>query len=262
MPENIYEILALTARYWFALLGIMIVWRAFGWLRKDRRAKHRRLKHLPDAGMIGEMVVLQGSDELPEGSTISLPRSGVMGFLRTCDVTLPVSGVAGKHVDFVFQDGKGLILFPFHRQVCYMDDIELTHRSKTKKYPMVHGSRLQLGEAVLRLRLFAGLDTEYRPSYTYEPALQPFEDEHQPQDWQEWQQPCDYPLQASPWEDPNNPWLRPEETYDDQDPQDDSWVQPPAYPPYQQPMPPQPPYPGEYGVRPQGRRSRRYTDEQ
>ena len=142
MPDNVYEIISLGARYWFALLGLVIVWRSFSWLRKDRRAKHKRLKHLPDAGMIGEMVVLQGSDELPEGTAIPVPRAGVLGFLRTCDVVVPVDGVAGKHIDFVFQDGKGLLLFPLRRQTCLVDDVELTHRSKTKKHPMFHGSRL------------------------------------------------------------------------------------------------------------------------
>ena len=83
MPDEIYEIISLAARYWFALLGLLIVWRSFSWLRKDRRAKHRRLRQLPDAGMIGELVVLHGSDELPEGTAIPVPREGVLGFVRT-----------------------------------------------------------------------------------------------------------------------------------------------------------------------------------
>ena len=107
MPDEIYEIISLAARYWFALLGLLIVWRSFSWLRKDRRAKHRRLRQLPDAGMIGELVVLHGSDELPEGTAIPVPREGVLGFVRTCDVVVPVEGVARQHIDFTFQDGKG-----------------------------------------------------------------------------------------------------------------------------------------------------------
>lgn len=153
MPEDIYELISLGARYWFALLGVLIVLRSFSWLRKDRRAKHKRLKRLPDAGMIGEMVVLRGSDELPEGCAIPVPREGTLGFLRTCDMVVPVDGVAPHHIDFAFQDGRGLLLFPWNGCECTMDGEELTARSKTKHFPMHHGSRLQVGDALLRLRL-------------------------------------------------------------------------------------------------------------
>lgn len=189
MPENIYEILSMGARYWFALLGLLIVWRSFRWLRKDRRAKHRRLKQLPDAGMIGEMVVLRGSDELPEGASIPVPREGVLGYLRCCDIVVPVDGVAGKHVDFAFQDGKGLLLFPLYNQTCVMDGQTLTCRTKNKNFPMHHGSRLEVGDALLRLRLFAGLETERHSAFasdgptesndTAYPEQQPL-----PMDWQ------------------------------------------------------------------------------
>lgn len=262
MPENIYEIVSLGMRYWFAFLGLLIVWRAFSWLRKDRRAKHRRLKHLPDAGMIGEMVVLQGSDELPEGTVIPVPRAGVLGFVRTCDVVVPVDGVAARHVDFVFQDGKGLLLFPLRKQRCIVDDTELTHRSKTKKYPMCHGSHLQVGDAVLRLRLFAGLDTEYRPTYAaYQPEPQPwwpeqYPEENQPAPWQN--DPYVYQQNPAPWQQAPNPWQQEEQPVYEEQPQEASWLNPPVYQPWQPPQqeafPPAQP-------RQQGRRRRRYHEE-
>lgn len=165
MPDDLYEILSLGMRYWFLLLGALIVWRSFRWLRKDRREKHRRLRQLPDAGMIGELVVLVGSDELPEGTAIPVPREGVLGFLRTCDVVVPVSGVAGHHIDFSFQDSKGLLITPWRGQTCQVDADELTHRSRASRYPMHHGSRLFVGDAVLRLRLFAGLETSAHAAF-------------------------------------------------------------------------------------------------
>lgn len=165
MPDDLYEILSLGMRYWFLLLGALIVWRSFRWLRKDRREKHRRLRQLPDAGMIGELVVLVGSDELPEGTAIPVPREGVLGFLRTCDVVVPVPGVAGHHIDFSFQDSKGLLITPWRGQTCQVDADELTHRSRASRYPMHHGSRLFVGDAVLRLRLFAGLETSAHAAF-------------------------------------------------------------------------------------------------
>lgn len=210
MPENIYEIISLGARYWFALLGVLIVWRAFRWLRKDRQAKHSRLKQLPDAGMIGEMVVLQGSDQLPEGTVLPVPRAGVLGYVRSCDIVVPVDGVSPKHADFVFQPGKGLLLFPLRGVSCFADDVELTHRSAVKKCPLVHGSILQVGEAVLRLRLFAGLDTEYHATLPYEPQYVSYQEEPAPQEWDEQSY---QPQEPTFW--------------DAQPPQEESWLNPP-----------------------------------
>ena len=225
MPDEIYEIISLAARYWFALLGLLIVWRSFSWLRKDHRAKHRRLRQLPDAGMIGEMVVLQGSDELPEGTAIPVPREGVLGFVRTCDVVVPVEGVARQHIDFTFQDGKGLLLFPLRGCECVMDDMPLDHRSKTAKYPMHHGSRLTVGGAVLRLRLFAGLETERHPAlYGDAPESAP----QQPLDWQ--QSPYIYHQVPASWHDSTGQY--PPVTDDWQSP--DPWQQEPQCAPWQQ----------------------------
>lgn len=242
MPEDIYELISLGARYWFALLGVLIVLRSFSWLRKDRRAKHKRLKRLPDAGMIGEMVVLRGSDELPEGCAIPVPREGTLGFLRTCDMVVPVDGVAPHHIDFAFQDGRGLLLFPWNGCECTMDGEELTARSKTKHFPMHHGSRLQVGDALLRLRLFAGLETEHRSAFAPDMPddMAPLP-EAETEDWQEtpyvyhqvpaswtdttgryapvppqgWQNPGTLP---QPWQDPpygqqNSPYGQPEQPW-------------------------------------------------
>ena len=253
MPEEVYEVIALGARYWFALLGVLIVWRAFSWLRKDRRAKHRRLKRLPDAGFIGEWVVLLGSDELPEGSAIPVPWEGVMGFLRTCDVVVPVPGVANQHLDFSFRNGKGLVVTPLRGRDCIVDGVTLTHRTRTARCPLHHGSRLQLGDAILRLRLFAGLETDRRASLQPDMACEPLpfpDDPVPPQDWRQntgayqpptwqpgagtyqppvnggWQQP----YAPQPWQTPPQPSVEEQVPY--APPQDVSWTQGGAPEPY------------------------------
>ena len=222
MQESVYEVIALGARYWFAFLGVMIVWRAFKWLRKDRRAKHRRLRQLPDAGMIGEMVVLQGSDELPEGLAIPVPREGTLGFLRTCDVVVPVDGVRKLHLDFAFQDGKGLLLFPLRGCPAAVDGTELIRR-KSKKHPMHHGSRLQVGQAVLRLRLFEGLETGGRAvlmeDAPHSNDFQPFDDQP-PQDWES--TPYVYHQVPVSWQDAADPW-QPLQPWQDEPWQEQPW---------------------------------------
>lgn len=155
-----YEILSKLMSGVFTLLGVMIVWRTFSWLRKDRRLTHQRLKALPDAGTIGILTVLQGSSELEEGTMIPVPWEGVLGFVRSCDVVVPVDDVVAQHLDFTFRNGKGLYIYPRRGCPVAVDGVTLDSRADSHRYPMQHGSILCVGEAVLQLGVFAGLDVE------------------------------------------------------------------------------------------------------
>lgn len=228
MPENIYEIIALGARYWFALLGVLIVWRSFRWLRRDRREKHRRLKQLPDAGMIGEMVVLEGGEELPVGESLPVPREGILGYVRGCDVVVPAEGVARQHCDFSFRNGDGLLIYPRHGCFAAVDGVEITSRKCARQHPMHHGSRLEVGEAVLRLRVFMGLETERQAQMLPDEEPQP-EAHESPEHWQE--SPVIYHQVPAQWQEPLPPY----------DPQ--QGYPPPRFP-YGQGMQPLPPMEG------------------
>ena len=155
-----FEILSKLMRYVFTFLGAVIVWRSFAWLRKDRKATHKRLKALPDAGTIGYLTVLEGSSELPEGRTISVPPEGVLGFVRTCDIVVPVTDVVGQHLDFTFHNGKGLYIYPRRGCPVLVDGVPVDSRAATRRHPLRHGSLLQVGEALLQLSVFAGLDVQ------------------------------------------------------------------------------------------------------
>ena len=226
MSTEIYEILSLAMRYWFTALGVLIVWRSFSWLRKDRRLKHKRLRQLPDAGMIGELVVLQDAGELEAGTIISIPREGVLGFLRSNDVVVPADGVAAQHIDFAFVSGQGVRMYPRRGCTCSIDGAEISDRRSAKAHPMLHGSEITIGDAVLRLRIFAGLDVPSLPPEPGEimsmPPLQggPFYSVSQP-----------YPPQ--PMQPVQQPYAPPQASYP---------TQQPIYP-AQQPYPPQQVYP-------------------
>ena len=89
MSDQLYEMLANGLRYWFVLLGALIVARSFLWLRRDRKEQHERVRRLPDAGSIGETVVLSGPETLPEGSVLPLPPEGIVGSVRSADIWRP-----------------------------------------------------------------------------------------------------------------------------------------------------------------------------
>ncbi len=158
MSADLYEVLSLAARYLFTLLGVLIVLRAFFWLLTDRAEKKRRLRSLPDAGTVGELVLLSGACGLEAGSAISVPWEGVLGSVRSCDIFLPAQGVKRRHLSFSFFPGQGLLVHPFSGCDAFVGNTHLTCRDRENAAPMVHGSFLQVGSAVLRLRLFAGID--------------------------------------------------------------------------------------------------------
>ena len=207
---KIYEVLALAMRYFFTLLGVMIVWRAFSWLRKDRKQTHKRLKQLPDAGTIGIFTVETGGNGLEAGEIIPVPHEGVLGYLRTCDVVVPVADVATAHLDFTFVDGKGLYIYPRRGCEAVVDGVPLATRRDSQRYPMQHGSTLEIGQAVLRLGVFAGLDVQEA-----QPIL-PMEEEYAL--GEAWVPPVPQPLYPPYQPPPYQP------------------VNPPAQPPYAPPI--------------------------
>ena len=163
MPEETFETLSLLARYWFTLLGVMIVLRTFRWLLKEHREKQRRLRSLPDAGMVGEFLVLQGGEHLEVNSVLPVSWEGTLGSIRSNDIPVPVPGVRRHHLDFHFEEGQGLIAEPRWRRVFGVDGREVSTPAQGRSLPMKNGSLLQVGEATLQLRIFVGLEVEGEP---------------------------------------------------------------------------------------------------
>lgn len=161
MPAEIYEIVALAARFWFLFLMALIVLRSYRWYARERRQRKKRLRLLPDAGYIGEFVVLQGAGDLKEGEVLSVPFEGTLGFVRSNDLCVPVPGVATRHLWFSYDERKGLKLTALGRNDFSVD--EKTIGEQPKGLCMVHGSRLYIGECELRLRMFAGYEVGMNP---------------------------------------------------------------------------------------------------
>lgn len=133
-------------RYFFVLIGALIVFRAFRWLQRDARAYHREMRALPDAGLVGEIVNLRTGQAQP------LPREGTIGASRECDVRVKDSGILRTHARFEFEEGKGLKIIPMHAGKVVLGGLELSAPGYA-----LHGTQLQLGDALMRVRLFAGL---------------------------------------------------------------------------------------------------------
>lgn len=147
-----YEIFALFMRYVFVLLGALILLRGLFWLRKDARAWHKEIKNLPDAGLVGELRDMQSDQSYP------LPREGVLGKKHSCDIRIKGHLMPGKALTFLFVEGKGLAVTPIGGQNVYLDG-EAVRGSKGYA---LHGTQLEVGGTVMRVRLFAGLNVPKR----------------------------------------------------------------------------------------------------
>lgn len=98
MNAGAYELLATGMRYVFAALMVLIVLRALrGALVDSRRAtKLRRLS--PETGIIGEMLVLDGSERARTGMRYPLTLEGSIGSAYSADIRVRHSSVRGRHV--------------------------------------------------------------------------------------------------------------------------------------------------------------------
>ena len=177
MPSQIYEVVAQGARYWFLFLMVLIAWRSWRWYRRDKRQMKKRLRLLPDAGYVGEMVVMNDGGPLKRGAVFPVPWEGTLGALRTNDICLPFPGVARKHLWFRFDEGVGLRVEPFGKNQADVDGTDATRRQPLY---MAHGSYLLVGDVELRLRLFAGFESVGRARYVSAHDAQPQPDQTAP----------------------------------------------------------------------------------
>ena len=97
MTANAYELLALAMRYVFAALILLIVARAWHGASVDsqRAAKLRRLS--PDTGIIGELLVTDGSQRAKPGMRYPVTLEGTIGSSRGADIRIRHSSVRRRH---------------------------------------------------------------------------------------------------------------------------------------------------------------------
>lgn len=109
MGANAYELLALAMRYVFAGLMVLIVLRAWRITMVDNRraAKLRRLS--PDTGIIGEMLVVNGSERARPGMRYPVTLEGTIGSGRRSDIRVRHSTVRARHAIYQMTD-EGLFV--------------------------------------------------------------------------------------------------------------------------------------------------------
>lgn len=151
MDKQLYELIAYIARYWFALLMLVIIWRAVHWLRFNANRNALVKSMLPDAGFIGEWVVLRGEGQVHSGTTLSATRDGWIGSGRTCDVRIHAKGIPKRVARFYLRT-DGLHLLPQKMGLIEVDGTQVQQEAI-----MRHGATMTIGDITIQLRLFAGI---------------------------------------------------------------------------------------------------------
>ena len=161
--EDVWKILYSVSRYLFPLLAVSLFFLVLFYILSESRSRREKARGLPGTGTVGELVVLSGGDDLDVNTWFPVPREGVLGSVRSCDLVIPCPGVRTKHLDFFWEDGTGLLIRPRTGCEALVNGMSVTCRSRTADIPLTHGSVLQVGTAMLRLHLFAALDNTPAP---------------------------------------------------------------------------------------------------
>ena len=161
MSVEIYEVLALAARYWFLALSAMILLLSFFVMRGEKQVRRRNVGRLPDAGYIGQVVILSDHPNLPMGTVLKMGREGEMGAIRMCDTVLDAPGVANCHCTWRYRENTGMELTLFRGCSLTVNGTRYTFRG-AKKPVLVHDSILEIGEVKARFQMFAGVEEVVR----------------------------------------------------------------------------------------------------
>ncbi len=104
MSDGLYEILALAARYVFAAVMLLIVLRAARITLKDSSRAGRLRRLVPETGLSGELLVVEGDERARRGMRYPVIREGTLGSARASDIRVMSSSVRRKHARFELRD--------------------------------------------------------------------------------------------------------------------------------------------------------------
>lgn len=156
--DDVWRIVYTVSRYLFPVLAFILALLILFWILYEAGLRKEKARNLPGFGTVGELIVLSGGRNLDPNTWFPVPREGVLGAVRSCDLVIPCQGVHAKHLDFSWEDGVGLVIRPRTGCNALVDGYNVTCRTDASDFPLRHGSILQVGSAVLRLHLFAALD--------------------------------------------------------------------------------------------------------
>lgn len=163
MTQAWVQVLSLLFGYVSAAIILLIVLLALRKYASDRALWRRVRRELPQAGAVGQLVVLDGGRRLRLGEEISVPYEGTMGASHSCDVCIPARKVHMRSA-FFWMENDGLHMVALHRDGFLADDVPVEPGDEAI---LGDGAVLTVGELRLVLRLRGALSA-------MEPSVGPY----------------------------------------------------------------------------------------
>lgn len=177
MSSDAYELIALTARYIFAALMLLIVFRAARGALVDSRRASRLRRLSPMTGVCGEFVALDSDQRIRRGMRYPVIREGMIGSARRADVRIRHSSVRRRHALFQLTD-DGLRVRS-HAGARLRDSSNAPVRELT----LLDGDSITIGSVRLLLVLNVP-DAPRRIRTAPHPQDEPDDDLFAPDDWE------------------------------------------------------------------------------
>ena len=169
MSQNLYELIALGARYLFAALMLLIVIRAWRITLVDSRRAAALRRMSPETGIIGELVVTQGDEKARRGMRYPVIREGMIGSSRRADIRIRHSSVRRRHA--YFQLTEAGLRVRTHAGAPMRDRLGQAVRGLT----LQDGGRFELG----RVRLLLVLTEAPEPAHGRRPRRRDDDEERE-----------------------------------------------------------------------------------
>ena len=151
MTQAWVQVLSLLFGYVSAAIILLIVLLALRKYASDRALWRRVRRELPQAGAVGQLVVLCGGRRLRLGEEIPVPYEGTMGASHSCDVCIPARKVHMRSA-FFWMENDGLHMVALHRDGFLADDVPVEPGDEAV---LRDGAVLRVGEARLSLSLYS-----------------------------------------------------------------------------------------------------------
>ena len=151
MTQAWVQVLSLLFGYVSAAIILLIVLLALRKYASDRALWRRVRRELPQAGAVGQLVVLCGGRRLRLGEEIPVPYEGTMGASHSCDVCIPARKVHMRSA-FFWMENDGLHMVALHRDGFLADDVPVEPGDEAV---LRDGAVLRVGEARLALSLYS-----------------------------------------------------------------------------------------------------------
>lgn len=154
MSQELYTILSLAARYFFVFMLLIILIRAYIWLRKDNNTLKQFKKSLLSAGVVGEARIIIANSNNSIGDVLPVYREGIIGSSKNCDLRLNSEHIRKRQIYYRLDEGLGLYTEPLHNGDISINAFNID--KNTRNAYIINGSVLKIADIAVQIFFYPG----------------------------------------------------------------------------------------------------------